>query len=74
MNLRGTGEDDRVDLLWLAPWDYAHDCEMVDVREPPEECGLEIAVTIARNYAADVTGEDPDPSAVGQAYLTAWSQ
>lgn len=57
----------------LAPWDYAHDSEMVDVRDPPEECGLEIALTIARDYAAAATGEDPDPRAVGQADLTLWS-
>lgn len=58
----------------LAPWDYAHDSEMVDVREPPEECGLEIALTIARDYAATATGEKLDPLAVGQADLIAWSQ
>jgi len=58
----------------LAPWDYAHDSEMVDVRDPPEECGLAVALRIARDYAADATGEEPDPRAVGQANLTTWSQ
>jgi len=58
----------------LAPWDYAHDSEMVAAREPPERCGLEIALRVARDYAADATGEEPDPLAVGQANLAAWSQ
>lgn len=58
----------------LAPWDYAHDSEMVDVRDPPEECGLEIALTIARDYATTATGEERDSLAVGQADLIAWSQ
>jgi hypothetical protein len=58
----------------LAPWDYAHDTEMVDVRDPPDECGLDIALTIARDYAADATGEDSDPLAIGQTDLTVWSE
>ena len=58
----------------LASWDYAHDTEMVDVHDPPDECGLDIALTMARGYAADVTGEASDPPAVGQADLTRWSQ
>ena len=58
----------------LAPWDYAHETEMVDVRNPPDGCGLDIALTIARNYAAAVIGDDTDPPAVGQANLTAWTQ
>jgi hypothetical protein len=58
----------------LAPWEYAHDSELVEVRDPPDECGLEIALTIARDYATTATGEELDSLAVGQADLIAWSQ
>ena len=58
----------------LAPWQYAHDSELVEVRDPPDECGLEIALTIARDYATEATGEEPDALAVGQADLNTWSK
>ena len=67
---RGSGNA----IVALAPWDYAHETEMVDVRNPPDGCGLDIALTIARDYVAAVIGDDTNPPAVGQANLTAWTQ
>ena len=36
----------------LAPWLRAHDEEMHEVVEPPAECGLAIAVKLAREYGS----------------------
>lgn len=60
----------------VAPWLCAHDHELVEVRETPEECGLEIALKLAREYAredvVDTVPEMDDPP-VGQAGLGRWS-
>jgi hypothetical protein len=68
------GRDSGNATVALAPWDYAHETEMVDIRNPPDGYGPNIALTIARNYAAAVIGNDTDPPAVRQANLTAWTQ
>lgn len=58
----------------LAPWLRAHDHEMHEVLEPPEECGLEVAVMLAREWVAEQRGEQLDPAAsAGQASLEGWS-
>lgn len=58
----------------LAPWLRAHDDEMHEVVEPPEECGLEIALRCARDWvqdALDVDGNE-EPS-VGQSGLSTFA-
>lgn len=66
---RGSGNA----TIALAPWRYAHDHELYEVREPPAECGLSIALKLAREYAEDATGKSRDTPAAGQADLSAWS-
>lgn len=38
-------------MVALAPWQHAHDNERKEIADPPEECGLEVALTIARKFA-----------------------
>lgn len=57
----------------LAPWTRAHDHEMEEVVETPEECGLDVALTMARQYLREnVDGISPSEPAVGQSDLGAW--
>lgn len=66
---RGSGDA----TVALAPWLRAHDEEMQEVVEPPAECGLAIAVKLAREYVRAETGRTRDAPATGQADLGAWS-
>lgn len=66
---RGSGNS----TIALAPWLRAHDHEMHEVADPPEECGLDVALKLARDYVADVTGRTREEPAAGQADLGAWS-
>lgn len=61
----------------VAPWTRAHDDEMWRVREPPEECGLDIALKEARDFARrqmDVGEGVERPPKAGQTGLSeGWS-
>ncbi|WP_200862346.1 hypothetical protein [Candidatus Halobonum tyrrellensis] len=57
----------------LAPWLRAHDGEMEEVVDPPTECGLAIAVKLAREYVRTETGRTRDAPVTGQADLGVWS-
>lgn len=53
----------------LAPWKHAHDNERKEITEPPEECGLEVALTTAREFARK-HGESDEPIPAGQTSLS----
>lgn len=57
----------------LAPWLRAHDHQMHDVADLPDECGLEIALKYAREYVREELGGGRDDPAVGQTDLGEWS-
>ncbi|QCW05252.1 hypothetical protein [Natrinema pallidum] len=62
----------------LAPWLRAHGSsskhpEIREVAETPAECGLEVAVTVAREWAREHVGGEIDADAAGQAGLGRWS-
>lgn len=57
----------------LAPWLRAHDEEKHEVLEPPEECGLDVALKLAREWVQEQTGQTRDQPATGQSDLDAWS-
>ncbi|MFC6720919.1 hypothetical protein ACFQGT_00025 [Natrialbaceae archaeon GCM10025810] len=62
----------------LAPWTNAHGPgskypELREVAETPDGCGLEVAVTVAREWAREVDGGAIDTDAAGQAPLSRWS-
>lgn len=57
----------------LAPWLRAHDEEKHEVVEPPEECGLDVALKLAREWVQEQTGQTRDQPAAGQSDLGAWS-
>jgi hypothetical protein len=62
----------------LAPWKHAHGPgskyqEIESVAEPPDECGLEVAITVAREWAREtVVGDELIEPSVGQAALSDW--
>lgn len=67
---RGSGNS----TIALAPWLRPHDHEMHEVVEPPEECGLDVAVLLAREWVAEQRGLDVDDGVqVGQSSLEGWS-
>lgn len=54
----------------LAPWTHAHDHEMTEIVETPDKCGLDVALTMARQWAREHVDEEPSGSvAVGQTNL-----
>ena len=58
----------------LAPWLQAHDEEKHEVLEPPAECGLDVALMLAREWVAEQRDESVDHSkTAGQASLEGWS-
>jgi hypothetical protein len=57
----------------LAPWLRAHDDEKHEIVEPPEECGLAIALKLAREWVREEAGQTRDAPATGQSDLGAWS-
>jgi hypothetical protein len=66
---RGSGNS----TVSLAPWLRAHDEEKHEVVEPPEECGLAVALKLAREWVCEQTGETRESPAAGQSDLGAWS-
>lgn len=62
----------------LAPWVRAHDHEVEPVVEPPEECGLDVAVTLCREWVRENVdfGDDADVerATVGQSALAAFEE
>ncbi|WP_226043386.1 hypothetical protein [Natrinema sp. DC36] len=63
----------------LAPWTHAHGPsskhpEIKPVLETPEECGLEVALTMAREWVREHDGRAIDVDATGQAALSRWEQ
>jgi hypothetical protein len=46
---RGSGNAE----VALSPWTRAHDDQVAEIREPPEGCGVEVAVSMARQYVRD---------------------
>jgi hypothetical protein len=47
----------------LAPWKRAHDNERKEIADPPEKCGIEVALTTAREFARTSTdGDDLFPT------------
>ena len=56
----------------LAPWTRAHDHEMHEIVEPPEECGLAVAVKLAREWVAEQKDEPLPSEMIGQADLRAF--
>lgn len=67
---RGSGNA----TISLAPWLRAHDHEKHEVVEPPEECGLEVALKLAREWVENETGQTRDTPAIGQSGLGTWSK
>ncbi|GGL73553.1 hypothetical protein [Halocalculus aciditolerans] len=57
----------------LAPWLRAHDDEKHEVLDLPEECGLPVALKLAREWVAEETGQTREEPAAGQSDLGAWS-
>jgi hypothetical protein len=64
--LRGSGNA----TIAVSPWKRAHDHEMMEVVDPPEECGLDVALKLARDYA----GPSSETTTVGQSGLQEWSK
>ena len=64
---RGSGNA----TIALAPWLRAHDHEKHEVVDPPEECGVDVALLLAREYIAEQVGGDAAVTA-GQAPLDAF--
>lgn len=56
----------------LAPWLRAHEHELHEVVDPPAECGLSVALKLAREWVAQQTGETRDRPAAGQSDLGAF--
>ena len=42
----------------LAPWRHAHDDECMEVADPPDECGLDVALATAREYVRQYVDSD----------------
>lgn len=58
----------------LAPWLRAHDDEKHKVLEPPAECGLDVALMLAREWVADQRNTTVDhEQTAGQASLGGWT-
>lgn len=62
----------------IAPWLRAHGpgskhWDVREIAETPEDCGLEVAVSVARQWALERTDEAIDTDAAGQADLGRWS-
>lgn len=58
----------------LAPWKHAHDHKMREVVETPDECGLDIALTMARSYAAEHDDFDHEGATAGQTDLQQFAE
>jgi hypothetical protein len=58
----------------LAPWRYEHDHERESVVDLPEECGLDKALSAARDHAIRHVENDAGPPSVGQTALSEWGE
>lgn len=67
---RGSGNS----TISVAPWLRAHDKDMHEVVDPPAGCGLEIAITLARQYVREETDRERESLATGQAGLGEWER
>ena len=56
----------------LSPWERPHDHELDEIVDPPEECGLGVAVKLAREWIAEQRGESMPANTAGQADITAF--
>ena len=66
---RGSGNA----TIALAPWLRAHDDQKHEVVDAPAECGLGIALKLAREWVAEQTGQSREQPAAGQSDLGAWT-
>ncbi|MDR5657632.1 hypothetical protein RH831_10630 [Halodesulfurarchaeum sp. HSR-GB] len=66
---RGSGNS----TIGLAPWVRAHDHKNHEVVDPPEECGLDVALKLAREYVIEETGLEPSGPVSGQTGLNSWA-
>lgn len=57
----------------VAPWLRAHDHEMMEVVETPEECGLDVALAMSRQWVADHVGHE-ESKTVGQTSLQQFAE
>jgi hypothetical protein len=57
----------------LAPWLRAHDDEKHECTDTPDECGLAVALKLAREWAEEQTGQTQESLAAGQSDIEAWS-
>ena len=65
---RGSGNA----AISLAPWLRAHDHEKCEIVDPPEECGLAVALKLAHEWVCEETGRTRDAPAAGQSGFGAW--
>lgn len=67
---RGSGNA----TISLAPWLRAHDREKHEVVESPDECGLAVALKLAREWVREEAGQTRDAPAAGQSDIGTWSR
>lgn len=60
---RGSGNA----TISVAPWVRAHDHAMREILEPPAECGLGVAISMARQWASENVAEEEDVDEAPQA-------
>ncbi|NEU58785.1 hypothetical protein [Halorussus sp. MSC15.2] len=60
----------------LAPWRYELNHERETVVEPSEECGIDVALSIAHEYVHEhvEVESDADGPTVGQRSITDWGE
>jgi len=67
---RGSGNT----TVSLSPWKRAHDDEMREVVDTPEECGLDVGLSMARQFIREnVEDVATQPPSIGQSDLGAFS-
>lgn len=67
---RGSGNA----TIALTPWLRAHDREKHEVVEPPDECGLAVALKLAREWVREEAGHTRDAPAAEQSDIETWSR
>lgn len=65
---RGSGNT----TISLAPWVNAHDHEKHEIVDPPEGCGLDIALKLTRDWIQDQSDTSQEQPATGQTDISAW--
>lgn len=70
---RGSGNS----TVDISPYEFGHDHERTTVVKPPEECGFEVALSLAREWAReeidDDGPDDPDDLPIGQTAIQQFS-